>query len=102
MWISLRKDDEICHLINVNKVLGVCRGAANEIVISSHDKSWSVQFDSADGVNSADAALQTTQDVQQSLVIIHMHFTTYLCTYTHSTASAVSHTNLVMSPVNNT
>ncbi len=62
MWISLRKDDEICHLINVNKVLGVCRGADNEIIISSHAKSWSVKFDSADGVNSADAALQTIQD----------------------------------------
>ncbi len=62
MWISLKKDDDICHLININKVLGVCRSSDKEIVISSHAKTWTVQFESADGVNSADAAMQTIQD----------------------------------------
>lgn len=45
--------------------------------------------------------LQTKEDVQQSL-IMHTPFTTHLCAYTHLTAPAVSHTNVVISPVNNT
>lgn len=45
---------------------------------------------------------QTKEDVQQSLPLMQAHFTTSRFTYTHLTASAVSHANLVMSPVNKT
>ncbi len=59
MWISLIKDGQIETLVNVRKILGVCRGDNTDIIITTHGESVSVKFASADEVTSA---LETIQD----------------------------------------